>query len=77
MLHKFIRLKFPSIDFDDELLELYVSYVEIDHVISSGGDFDENLWSPQTGSVRVFTRARDASSRSLAQAGFPRPEPVL
>ena len=58
VLHKFIKLKFPSLkrDFeaDPSLLELYVAYVQIDHLVSSGADFDENLWYGASASDELF-----------------------
>ena len=58
VLHKFIKLKFPSLKRDFEadpgLLERYVKYVQIDHLVSSGADFDENLWYGASASDELF-----------------------
>ena len=67
MLDEFVRLKFPSLvpsfDADPELLQLFVDAVHVDHIVSSGCDFDENLWSGgprphSTGHARPGTRFR-------------------
>lgn len=46
----FVYRKFPSLrdefDASKELLELFEGLVQIDHIISSGGDFRENFWCP-------------------------------
>ena len=70
VLHKFIKFKFPSIDFDEdeELLEEYVSCVELDHLISSGADFDENLWYGAASDKLMCVRAGSPNARFHAGA---------
>ena len=59
LLHDFVRDKFPSIDFNlyPEMLKELVKLIQIDHVVSSGADFDENLWS-ESASDNTRDRAR-------------------
>ena len=72
VLHKFIKLKFPSLKRDFEadpgLLERYVKYVQIDHLVSSGADFDENLWYGAASDKLMCVRAGSPNARFHAGA---------
>ena len=83
VLHKFIKLKFPSLKRDFEadpgLLERYVKYVQIDHLVSSGADFDENLWYGASASDELFRVPSPGHPQKLVstQARFQGPQPIF
>ena len=82
LLHDFVRDKFPSIDFNlyPLMLKKLVKLIQVDHIVSSGADFDENLWSlvgvRQHFHARLLRGASDITHTS-AQARLPRHQRLL